>query len=258
MKATEENSRIWIRSVTKRYGSGTMHFNSVIETVGFLGSSHRGTSAKNPNNYALKNELLRRSLGSQESSLEEWLINGVWSLPGYKGEEGGEGEALGVVCDLWLARQIWGFSSDPGVGCRCSRWTGKLQVRSSRVWMSSIADWLERLVANAKVTTVLGSIPASSDTVESEGPQMKQCWVKYMKRKSRKPCKKSSCKNNYRPRMSRPSSWAVDTVDSCTCSLQKKGIGTYLKIYLFWGDKRSKLQFRTHGCSNIDFKGTLH
>jgi len=29
-------------------------------------------------------------------------------------------------------------------------------------------------VVNAKVATVLGSIPASSDTVESEGRQMKQ------------------------------------------------------------------------------------
>ncbi len=39
-----------------------------------------------------------------------------------------------------------------------------------------LSDWLERLTANAKVATVLGSIPASSDTVESEGRQMKQCW----------------------------------------------------------------------------------
>jgi hypothetical protein len=34
---------------------------------------------------------------------------------------------------------------------------------------------VERLAVNAKVATVLGSIPASSDTVESEGWQMKQC-----------------------------------------------------------------------------------
>jgi hypothetical protein len=34
--------------------------------------------------------------------------------------------------------------------------------------------WLERLAVNAKVTTVLGSIPTSSDTVEFEGQQMKQ------------------------------------------------------------------------------------
>jgi hypothetical protein len=31
-----------------------------------------------------------------------------------------------------------------------------------------------RLTANAEVATVLGSIPASTDTVESEGWQMKQ------------------------------------------------------------------------------------
>jgi hypothetical protein len=38
-----------------------------------------------------------------------------------------------------------------------------------------LADWLERLTANAKVETVLSSISASSDTVESEGRQMKNC-----------------------------------------------------------------------------------
>ncbi len=40
---------------------------------------------------------------------------------------------------------------------------------------SRVHAWLERLTANAKVATVLGSIPASSDTVDSEGRQMKQC-----------------------------------------------------------------------------------
>jgi len=34
---------------------------------------------------------------------------------------------------------------------------------------------LERLAANANVKTALGSNPASADTVESEGRQMKQC-----------------------------------------------------------------------------------
>jgi hypothetical protein len=37
------------------------------------------------------------------------------------------------------------------------------------------SEWLERLNANAKVATVLGSMPASFDTVESQGRQMKQC-----------------------------------------------------------------------------------
>jgi hypothetical protein len=41
-----------------------------------------------------------------------------------------------------------------------------------------LAEWLERLTVNAKVATVLGPISASSDTVESEGRQMKQCWIK--------------------------------------------------------------------------------
>ena len=33
---------------------------------------------------------------------------------------------------------------------------------------------------NAEVATVLRSIPASSDTVESEGRQMKQCLIQYL------------------------------------------------------------------------------
>ncbi len=45
-------------------------------------------------------------------------------------------------------------------------------VQASAAW--GIAEWLERLTANVEVATVLGSIPASSDTVESEGRQMKQ------------------------------------------------------------------------------------
>ncbi len=38
-----------------------------------------------------------------------------------------------------------------------------------------LAERLERLAVNATVATVLGSIPASSDTVEWEGWQKKQC-----------------------------------------------------------------------------------
>ncbi len=52
-----------------------------------------------------------------------------------------------------------------------------------------LAEWLDRLTANAEVATVLGSIPASSDTVESEGRQMKQCWIKYIKNKKNPPVK---------------------------------------------------------------------
>jgi hypothetical protein len=40
--------------------------------------------------------------------------------------------------------------------------------------MRSIAEWLEGLTHNTEVATVLGSIPAFSDTVESEGRQMNQ------------------------------------------------------------------------------------
>ncbi len=47
-------------------------------------------------------------------------------------------------------------------------------MRSSRV--------VELLTVNAVVTTVL-AIPASSDTVESEGRQTKHCWISYLKKK---------------------------------------------------------------------------
>ncbi len=47
-----------------------------------------------------------------------------------------------------------------------------------------IAKGLERPAVNAKVATVLGSIPASSDTMESEGRQMKQWWLEYIKKEN--------------------------------------------------------------------------
>ncbi len=44
-----------------------------------------------------------------------------------------------------------------------------------------LAEWLERLLANAVVANVLGSISASSDTMETE-EQMNQCWISYIKK----------------------------------------------------------------------------
>ncbi len=44
-------------------------------------------------------------------------------------------------------------------------------MRSSRFRIRS-SEWLERLTVNAVVATVLGSIAASSDTVECEGRQI--------------------------------------------------------------------------------------
>jgi hypothetical protein len=45
------------------------------------------------------------------------------------------------------------------LGCVCGR---------------DLIGWSERLAVNSEVATVLGSIPASFDTAESEGCQMKQ------------------------------------------------------------------------------------
>ncbi len=46
-----------------------------------------------------------------------------------------------------------------------------------------LAELLERLAVNAKVATVLGAITASFDTVKSEGRQMKQSLITYIKKK---------------------------------------------------------------------------
>ncbi len=55
-----------------------------------------------------------------------------------------------------------------------------------------VAEWLERLTANAEVATVLGSIPASSDTVESEGAADEAVSNKVHKfKKSKKSCANS-------------------------------------------------------------------
>jgi hypothetical protein len=48
-------------------------------------------------------------------------------------------------------------------------------MRSSRDCGLDLVEWLERLTANAEVATVLSSMPACTNTVESEGRQMKQC-----------------------------------------------------------------------------------
>ncbi len=72
-------------------------------------------------------------------------------------------------------------------GCR---WTPTGVMRSCRECMRFIAEWFQRLPDNAKVATtvtVLSSIPASSVTVESEGQQMKQCWIKYYKNQTNPP-----------------------------------------------------------------------
>ncbi len=45
------------------------------------------------------------------------------------------------------------------------------------------AEWKECLTVNTIVTAVMGLIPASSDKVEFEGQQMKQCWIKYRENK---------------------------------------------------------------------------
>ncbi len=51
-----------------------------------------------------------------------------------------------------------------------------------------LAEGLERLIVNAEVQS--GFVPVSSDTVEYEGRQMKQCWIQcieiFLKKVSKK------------------------------------------------------------------------
>ncbi len=76
---------------------------------------------------------------------------------------------------------------------RCSldqlaRWVSSQGNEDRYGW--DLAEWLKRLTVNAVVATVLGSIPAFSNTVESEGRQMTQCWIKYSKKIQKIPLKK--------------------------------------------------------------------
>jgi hypothetical protein len=61
-------------------------------------------------------------------------------------------------------------------------------VRETRILRCSsgwdVALWMRCSgVARAPDSQCLGSIPASSGTMESEGRQMKQCWIKYIYKK---------------------------------------------------------------------------
>jgi hypothetical protein len=78
-----------------------------------------------------------------------------------------------TVCLRWVRKGLH-YSLQESLGwVEWVGWDGWDRMR----W--DVAEWLDRLTDNAKIATVLGSIPASSDTVESEGQQMKQCWIKY-------------------------------------------------------------------------------
>jgi hypothetical protein len=73
-----------------------------------------------------------------------------------------------------------------------------------------LAEWLEHMTANVEV-------PASSGTVESEGRQMKQCWIQHMGKKSQKiSCLKKSI-SHYCPfnETSRSLGLATTSKNSC-------------------------------------------
>ncbi len=73
--------------------------------------------------------------------------------------------SLNLLGSAWAAEaDSWDMETQPGWELVKYGW--------------DLTKWLEHLAVNAKVAPVLGSIPVSSDTVESEGRQMKQCWIR--------------------------------------------------------------------------------
>jgi hypothetical protein len=94
-------------------------------------------------------------------------------------------------------------------------------------WGWDLAVWLERLTANAVVATVLGSIPASSDTVKSKGRQMKQCWILYIKNPKNSPFKVFSVLTNV------SSSWFiyVDPLLHCLANIKRLALLSLIHSY---------------------------
>ncbi len=80
---------------------------------------------------------------------------------------------------LFLDYERWLLYEDPQnriLVYRHSRIYKNVQCRHLTFFLYRICP--ERLTANNKVATVLASIPASSDTVDSEGRKIKHCWMK--------------------------------------------------------------------------------
>ncbi len=86
---------------------------------------------------------------------------------------------------FWM--MIEGSGSRAGYGSGSIPLTsGSGSGRPKNMWIriririrNTVAKWLERLTANVELSLV--SIPAFYDTVESEGRQMKQCWIMHWK-----------------------------------------------------------------------------
>jgi hypothetical protein len=107
-------------------------------------------------------EIKMAIIAPQEDILEPFLR---WVLSSQ--EENSSGENMTSFWPLywslwsnitsWILRDLW--------------------IRYSRVVGACVTT-------TAKVAKVLGSIPASSDTVESEGRQMQQCWIKIQAKKA--------------------------------------------------------------------------
>ncbi len=69
--------------------------------------------------------------------------------------------------------------SGSGSGRPKNIWIRWIRIRIRIRIRNTVAKWLERLTSNVELSLV--SIPAFYDTVESEGRQMKQCWIKTWK-----------------------------------------------------------------------------
>ncbi len=115
-----------------------------------------------------------------------------------------------------------------------ARWGERWNQREKMLFERSIFGIFAPVAVNAKVATVLGSIPASSDTVESEGRQLKQRWITYIEKKSKKTLQ------------SRPPSHRDFMVQKSWKSEQSKisHLGTFngLKLYVQYEDVKYQVQ----------------
>ncbi len=99
------------------------------------------------------------------------------------------------LCPCYDDQRMWEsfhyhLCRDTQTRMRLHRWAWpKVSLRWQDLRLNKIQT--QRMTtANASVATVLGSIPASVGKVESEGRQMKQCWIVYEQKEKKIPPKK--------------------------------------------------------------------
>ncbi len=78
-----------------------------------------------------------------------------------------------IVTGDMAAQTFWQWSDDIKPKDDITPFDGTWWYNDLNSCLCDLAEWLELLISIDKVATFLGSIPASSDNMESEGRQMK-------------------------------------------------------------------------------------